>query len=192
MKRFSFISILVVSLASPLFAQYEEKDFQLHPVLGAWFGPMAPVPGTELSPILNTALGGGGFFRLNVPSNTFQLETGVSIYHLASLLTAELTVLPGYLALAYKLPIDFALSFYFKGGGGAGYFANKPEGNDGFLPVFFAGFETSFPAGKVVNIGARFDYYFVYETWMKPQANYKMINGHFFSIGIMVNFNTNP
>jgi len=184
--------MLVVSLTSPLLAQYEEEDFHLQPVMGVWFGPMTPFPGTELSKVLNAALGGGGFFRINIPSNTFQLETGVSFFTLTSLLTERLTVIPIYLAGVYKLPVDFALSFYFKAGGGMGYFANKPEGNNGYLPVFYGGFETSFPAGKVVNIGVRFDYYFAYETWMKPQANYKMIDGHFISIGIMANFNMNP
>ncbi|MDH4261912.1 MAG: hypothetical protein OEV78_02580 [Spirochaetia bacterium] len=192
MKKFSLISVLVLSFISPLWAQYEEKDYQLHPIIGAWFGVIAPFPGTELAPILNTALGGGAFFRLNVPSDSFLVETGASYYNLQSNFTGQLTMVPGYVALVYKLPVDFALSFYFKGGAGSGYFANKPEGNGGFLPVFYGGFETAFPAGKVVNIGARFDYYMIYETWMKPQAGYKMINGHFFNIAIMVNFNTNP
>ena len=192
MKRISLSWILIILMTTPALAQYEEKDFQVKPIIGLWFGPVAPVPGTELSPILNAALGGGAFFRLNIPSDIFQMETGASIYQMQSLYTAQLTFLPIYGALVFKLPVEFPISFFFKGGAGSGFLQNKPEGNSGFLPIFYGGFESSFPAGKVVNVGVRFDYYFVYETWMKPEKNYKLINGHFISIGVMVNFNTNP
>lgn len=192
MKRISLLSILILSLSTPLIAQYEEKNFELRPVIGLWFGPMTPFPGSDLAKVLNPALGGGLFFRLNVPSDNVLMELGVSYYQLTSLYTEKLTVIPVHLAMVYKLPVDFALSFYFKGGAGAGYFKNAPEGNKGVLPVFYGGFETSFPAGKFINIGVRFDYYFIYETWMTAPPNTTLTNGHMINVGIMANFNTNP
>jgi hypothetical protein len=193
MKKFILGGFFLLVGSVPAFAQYEEKDFQLRPVAGFWFGPMTPFPGTEYADILSPALGGGAFFRLNIPSDNVLMEAGVSFYELTSLLTESLIEVPAYLAIVYKLPVDFALSFYFKAGAGMGYFLSKPEGNDGFLPVFYGGFETSFPAGKIANIGVRFDYYFVYESWMTaPTSGYNLVDGHFLSIGIMANFNTNP
>jgi len=192
MKRHLLLLILTLCISSPMLAQYEEKDFQIRPIAGIWFGPMAPFPGSELSPVLNTALGGGGFFRLNIPSDHVLMEIGGGYYQLTSMYTEKLTVIPAYMALVYKLPIEFALSFFLKAGGGAGYIINAPEAHEGILPVFFGGLETSFPAGKFINIGVRIDYYLLYETWMTADNNYQLVNGHFFSIGIMANFNTNP
>lgn len=185
--------ILAFACTSAAFGQYEEKDFQLRPEAGVWFGPMTPFPGSAYANILNPALGGGGFFRINIPSDNFLTEVGASYYKLTSFLTESLVEVPIYLSIVYKLPVDFALSFYFKGGGGAGYFQNAPEKNDGWLPLFYAGFETSFPAGKVANIGVRFDYYFIYESWMKPTTSgYTIQDGHFITVSVMANFNLNP
>ncbi|MDH4200512.1 MAG: hypothetical protein OEV66_09050 [Spirochaetia bacterium] len=195
MRRVVPVFFFLLFIASPVFSQYEEKDFRLQPVLGLWFGPIAAVPGTELSTIFNTSLSAGFFARLNIPSDNFLMETGIFYSQLNSDLNAKLLTLPAYMAAVYKLPVDFALSFYFKGGAGMGFFQNQPENHGGFLPVFFGGFETSFPAGKFINIGVRFDYFMIYETWMNPPtntSNVKMVNGHIFNVGIMANFNTNP
>lgn len=196
MKRFLLTACVLISLSSPLMAQYEEQDYRIHPMIGLWFGPITPIPGTELAGTLNTSLGFGGYFRINIPSDTFQMETGAYYSQLTSFLTNRLIMVPVYGALVFKLPIQFALSFYFKGGAGSGYFENKPEVHGGWLPIFYAGFETTFPAGRWANVGARLDYYFIYESWMKVPSGYpsgyKLINGHMIALSIVANFNTNP
>ncbi|MCX7633099.1 MAG: hypothetical protein N2Z22_07195, partial [Turneriella sp.] len=107
---------------------------------------------------------------------------------------ARLHSIPVYGALSYILPIHLPLTFQAKGGFGSNFLRNYPEGSRNWLPLGYLGFEASFPAGKVVNIGLRIDYYFVYEQHLRPppnNPNYRLYNGHFLNFGLMVNFNLN-
>ncbi|HRP69810.1 MAG TPA: hypothetical protein PLY93_09800 [Turneriella sp.] len=176
----------------PLHAQVETETWRFKPQIGLWFGPVTPVPGTAIADVLITSLGGGIFFRGNLPTNTLRTEIGVSYGYYTSRSTARLHSLPVYGALVYTLPINLPLSFFVKGGLGSNYLKNAIEGSQNWLPTGYLGFETSFPAGKLVNIGVRADYYYVYEKHLSAPANnpnYEVHNGHFLNFGLMVNFN---
>ena len=185
----------MVCLPSYLFPQFELDEFKIKPQIGLWFGPVLPFPGSKLSERLLTSLGGGIFFRINLPSDNFKTEISTSLNYYTSDSTESLISVPNYAAVSYSLPIDSPLLFQLKLGMGVNYMRNSPEKNENSLPLFFSGFEMSFPAGKVVNIGIRVDYYFVIESFVKkPKENpdFQIYNGHFINLGLMLNFNLNP
>lgn len=172
----------------------EISEEQIKQQVGIWFGPVTPLPGTEISDFLDTYLGGGGFYRIALPSNELMTELGVSYSYYTSDTTAALASTPLYAALAYKLPFNLPVEFHAKAGVCANILKVYPEKKYNTLPAFLGALEMSFPAGKWVNIGLRSDYYFVYEKYLDPPGdavNYKMINGHFFNLGLMVNINLN-
>ncbi len=185
-----FFSIALASGA--VFAQVESEQWRFKPQLGIWFGPVTPVPGTRIADVLTTSLGGGMFFRGNLPSNTLRTEIGFSYSYYTSRSVARLHSIPVYGAFVYTLPINLPLSFYVKAGAGGNFLRNYPEGAKNWLPAGYLGFETSFPAGRLINIGVRADYFFVYEQHLSPppnNPNYQLHNAHFFNFGLMVNFN---
>ncbi|MBV6492616.1 MAG: hypothetical protein LDLANPLL_00611 [Turneriella sp.] len=191
-RIFLFLLVHIVTINIPLYAQVETEAWRFRPQIGVWFGPVTPVPGTKVADVLVTSLGGGLFFRGNLPSNALRTEIGVSYSYYTSRTTARLHSLPVYGALVYTLPINLPLSFFVKAGAGSNYLYNSVEKSKNWLPAGYLGFETSFPAGKLVNIGVRADYYFLYEKYLSPPANnpnYEVHNGHFFNFGLMVNFN---
>lgn len=185
--------ILVGSFTTgSVYAQVEGDVWRFKPQIGLWFGPSTPVPGTKASDVLITSLGGGMFLRGNIPSNTLRIEVGASYSYYTSRSVARLHSIPVYGALTYTLPINLPLAFHVKLGAGSNFMRNVPEGARNWLPLGYAGFETSFPAGRLINIGVRADYYFVYEKWVSPPANnpnFEVYNAHFFNFGLMVNFN---
>lgn len=191
-KGFIPLVLFFAVFTSAAYSQVETEAWRFKPQIGIWFGPVTPVPGSKLSEVLTTSLGGGMFLRANIPSNTLRFEIGGSYSYYTSRTVARLHSIPVYGALVYTLPINLPLSFHIKGGAGGNFLRNYPEGAKNWLPMGYAGFETSFPAGRLVNIGVRADYYFVYEQHLKPPANnpnYQVYNGHFFNFGLMVNFN---
>lgn len=174
---------------------YALESWKFQPQIGIWFGPVTPFPGTALSDKLNTNLGGGMFFRFNIPNNRLRSEIGISYSYYNSDNTTGLEAVPIYGALAYRLPLNLPIAMQVKGGAGSTYVFNDPERHYNWLPTAIVGYELSFPAGKWVNIGLRADYYFLYEQFIKPPAdnpNLKIINGHLLNFGLMVNFNLNP
>ena len=151
-----------------------------------------PCTWQQISEVLTTSLGGGLFLRGNIPSNSLRTEIGASYSYYTSKTVARLHSIPVYGALVYTLPINLPLSFHVKAGAGGNFLRNYPEGAKNWLPAGYLGFETSFPAGRLVNIGVRADYYLVYEKHLSPpknNPNYEIYNGHFFNFGLMVNFN---
>jgi hypothetical protein len=177
-----------------LSAQVEAEAWRFKPQLGIWFGPVTPVPGTDLASVLTTSLGGGMFLRANVPTNSLRLEVGASYSYYTSRSVARLHSIPVYGALSYTLPINLPLAFQVKAGAGGNFLRNYPEGAKNWLPAGYLGFETSFPAGRLINIGVRADYYFVYEKHLSPPSNnpnYEVHNASFLNFGLMVNFNLN-
>ncbi len=184
---------LSLCLCSGLFAQYEGEGWRIKPQIGLWFGPVAPMPGSALSEVVGTNLGGGLFFRLNLPNDAWRTELGISYSVYTSKGPEQLQSIPAYLAVAYTLPVNLPLTFQIKAGGGANYLQNKPETKHNTHPAFFHGWEISFPAGKWVNIGLRTDYFFVFEQHVNKPANspddFQLINGHLLNFGLMVNFN---
>lgn len=190
--RAAILSFLLLIPIGNISAQYEIDRWRFLPQLGIWFGPVSPFPGSKISDKLDTYLGGGMFFRFNLPTDTLWTEIGVSYSHYRSNGPERLYSVPYYVALDYILPIDSAVQYMVKGGLGLNYLYIKPEHKYNTHPVLFIGTEFSFPAGKWVNIGLRGDYYFVYEKYLdapKDNPDFEVINGHFFNIGLMVNFN---
>jgi hypothetical protein len=184
--------VVLLPALQRLSAQVETEEWRFKPQLGIWFGPVTPVPGTKISDVLTTSLGGGMFFRMNIPSNTLRFEMGGSYSYYTSQTLARLHSIPVYGALAYTLPVNLPLAFQLKAGAGGNFLRNFPEGSKNWLPAGYLGFETSFPAGKLINIGVRADYYFVYEQHLSPppnNPNYVVHNAHFLNFGLMVNFN---
>ncbi len=191
-RRFLLTISIAFALSASLSAQVETEEWRFKPQIGVWFGPVTPVPGTKISEAITTSLGGGLFFRMNIPSNTLRLELGGSYSYYTARTVTRLHSVPVYGALAYTIPINLPLTFQLKAGAGANFLQNYPERSKNWLPAGYLGFETSFPAGKLVNIGVRADYYLVYEKHLTPPAanpNYEVVNGHFLNFGLMVNFN---
>lgn len=183
---------LIALTTGALSAQVESEQWRFRPQLGLWFGPVTPVPNTRIADVLTTSLGGGLFFRGNLPTNTLRTEIGFSYSYYTSRTVARLHSIPVYGALVYTQPINLPLSFYVKAGGGGNFLRNYPEGSKNWLPAGYLGFETSFPAGRLINIGVRADYFFVYEQHLSPppnNPNYELHNAHFLNFGLMVNFN---
>ncbi|MCB1146274.1 MAG: hypothetical protein KDK41_06655 [Leptospiraceae bacterium] len=180
-------------MSAPLFSEDIEGDgWRFKSQFGLWFGPVTPVPGSALSNVLSTNIGGGTFIRMNIPSDDWLFETGLSYSYYTSNGPARLHAVPVYGAMNYRLPINLPLTFFAKAGAGATYVSAVPEDKENWHPTALLGLETSFPAGKWVNIGVRLDYYFVYEDYLTPPANvpnYQIANGHLFNFGLMVNFN---
>ena len=188
------IFFLSLCVSKPLFAQFELDESRIKPELGIWFGPAAAFPGTELAGVLNTNLGGGIFFRINLPSNTFRMELGSSLNYYTSSGSASLVSVPTYGAGAYSLPLELPLLFQIKLGMAFHYFKNQPEKESAIHPAVFSGFEMSFPAGKIVNIGLRIDYYFAIESYLTPPAenpDFVLYDAHFIHVGLMISFNFN-
>ena len=164
-----FLYLLV--LTKGLKADYEITEWSVFPVIGLWFGPVTPVPGTSLDNILNTSLGGGLFIRVNFPTDTWMLECGSSLSYYNSDLTPALYSVPTYFAGVYKVNIDFPLKFLVKFGTGFHYGYNFPEMHSNVSPILFVGLSVFFPAGRYVNIGLRFDYYPVFESYLSNSTN---------------------
>lgn len=189
--RNSVFGFFIVS--QTIFGQFEEVEtWRFRPQIGLWFGPVTPFPGSALAQVLNTNLGGGIFFRMNIPSDTWRFEMGSSYSYYDSSYQAALVTVPVYGAVNYLIPLELPLTFYAKFGSGGMYVYNKPNKRENWHPLFLLGFESSFPAGKWVNIGIRIDYFFVYEKYLSPPPGfpgYQVVNAHLLKFGLMVNFN---
>ncbi|MES0489344.1 MAG: outer membrane beta-barrel protein [Leptospirales bacterium] len=191
-----FLAIVAILLiGKPLFGQYEEKAYHPNIRMGFWFGPVAPFPGTEMANRLGTYLGGGVFGRMNIPAIPFEAELGISYNSYRSDTTAELTTIPLYLAILYRIPIRSELDINLKVGGGASYAKNFPEKHQNILPLLYTGFDLSFAAGRKTRIGLKVDYNLLYEKHLDIPANapsdYTLYNGHMLNIGLMLSFRFN-
>ncbi len=190
----SFPVIYFVSLlfSLPIFSQFELNETSLDFEAGIWFGPVTPFPGTRLANVLSTSLGGGAFIRTNIPSDTLRLEVGSSVAYYTSGGDATLISVPTYAAATYSLPFELPLLFQLKLGLGFNYFENWPERSKVIHPAVISGIEMTFPAGKLINIGLRINYYWAIESYLsRPSENPDFVvhDGHFIHIGIMVSFN---
>ncbi len=196
--------IACMIFAAPLAAQEDGPD--LRHELGFWLGASNPMPFSEADQVLDSNIGGGGFYRLRWPWILYT-EFGFSYSTYFSQTTQKLTVVPVYGALAYKLPLDFQLNIFLKVGGGASYLVLRPQNLFGWDPMMFAGAEFSILAGRKVRIGLRLDYNNIYEKHLDPpveqqllqyfgspdarlqtNSNFRIRNGGFFHFGLMVSF----
>ena len=94
---------------------------------------------------------------------------------------------PFYGSLIYLLPLNLPVKLQIKGGLGGGYLRILPDDESRVNPIFTTGLEMSFPAGRIVNIGLRLDYIYIYEGYISGSKN----GGHIFNAGISLYFNLN-
>jgi hypothetical protein len=187
MKKGLLLLIIVLMMAVSIKAHAFEsrRDYFLKPQIGLWFGPITPLFTT--ADLVDTSLGGGLFFRYNLPPKYLKIGLEGSYQYFDSEGVNELYFVPVYSNLIYTLPLNFPVKFQIKGGGGMGYIHIDPKDLSGWEPIFMTGLEMSFPAGRFVNIGMRADYFFIYEKYMKDATT----NGHILNTGITVYFNLN-
>ena len=187
-KKFIFLFVFCFFFATNAYAIKDRKDYFFKPQIGGWFGPITPVG--ELGEILDTNLGGGIFFRYNLPYSNFvlryfKLGVDVSYQHFVSNSLAEMHFVPLYGSILGLLPIDIPVKIQLKGGVGGGYLYVRPDRSEQWDPIFMAGIEISFPAGRIVNIGLRVDYIYIYEEYVSSSAQ----GAHIIDIGICMYFN---
>ncbi len=190
MKKFyagiAMFAFILVVFHGAAYSFKERKDSFNKLQIGGWFGPITPL--AETGKKVDTALGGGVFVRVPFPwwrYLKFGVDTSYQQFKTSTKSVNEIYFVPLYGNILFQLPIDFAVRFQFKAGMGGGYLYLKPDKSEQWDLIFMAGFEVSFPAGRLVNIGLRIDYLNIYEKYLKD-AKY---NGHVLNIGITVYFN---
>jgi len=174
--------IIIISVNAE--ARRKKKEPFYKSQVGLWFGPVTPVYTTWDD--VDTNLGGGMFVRSISFWDDFKIGVDSSYQYFESRGVNTLTLWPVYGSLLYRLPIrDIPLAFQIKLGAGGTYVKIRPDRVDQWDPVFMVGWEGSFPAGRVVNIGLRIDYLLVYEGYIKGAKR----NGHILNTGITLYFN---
>lgn len=182
--KFIILFLIILFAVSDSFARRRKRgDYFLRPQIGVWYGPVTPVGPTKKE--VNTNLGGGGYFRYNTPWEPLKLGFDISYQHHESDGINELFIIPTYANLIYRLPIQMPLNFQIKAGAGVAQVRIKPSNLSQRDPMFMTGFEVSFPAGKLLNIGLRIDYLMIYEEHNEGAKR----NGHVVNGGITVFFN---
>ena len=187
MKKKIIIHILILAgiflITTDVFAASSRKNYYLKPQLGLWFGPVTPVLDTARS--LEPSLGGGAFFRYNLPYQPLKIGIDSSYQYYDSKGVNEMRLIPVYANLLYQLPIDIPLKIHVKAGSGLCNIYFKPDEVKQWDLMFMLGAELSFPAGRTVNIALRVDYLNIYEKYKKDAK----VNGHFVNSGISLYFN---
>lgn len=184
MKKIIWLILLIISsLATLEAAPRRGRDPFEKPQIGFWFGPVTPVYTTAEN--LETYFGGGLFVRTNSFVKNVKIGLDGSYQQYRSRGINEMNLRPVYGNLLWRLPIHFPLAFQLKAGAGAARVEIKPDRYHQWDPVFMTGVETSFPAGKIVNIGLRIDYLLIYEKYI-PGARR---NGHVVNAGLTLFFN---
>jgi hypothetical protein len=184
MKKIVYIVIIagIVLGAGDAFARKKGDPFY-RPQIGVWFGPVTPVYTTY--DVVDSNLGAGLYYRINLPYKPLKVGFDVSYQEHQSRGVNEINLMPTYVNLLYRLPIDFPLNFQLKVGAGSCYVKIKPDNLSQRDPMFMTGFEMSFPAGRYINVGLRIDYLLIYEKHLDG-ARY---NGHFVNAGVTLFFN---
>ena len=186
MKRI-IISILILSgiflITTDIFAASSRKNYYLKPQIGAWYGPVSPVFSTADN--LDTTLGGGIFFRYNLPYQPLKIGIESAYQYYDSKGVNEVRLIPVYGNLLYQLPIDIPLKIHLKAGAGSCNIYMEPDEVKQWDLMFMLGTEVSFPAGRRINIALRIDYLNIYEKYKKDSK----VNGHFINTGISLYFN---
>ncbi|MCL1864918.1 MAG: porin family protein [Spirochaetes bacterium] len=186
MKK-SKIYILILSviflITTDIFAASSRKNYYLKPQIGAWYGPVSPVMNTARN--LDSTLGGGIFFRYNLPYAPLKIGLDSSYQSYDSKGVNEVRLIPVYANLLYLLPIDIPLKIHIKGGAGLCNIHMEPDKVKQWDTMFMFGSEVSFPAGRRVNIALRIDYLNIYEEYKRDAK----VNGHFINTGISLYFN---
>ncbi len=181
--RFFIVIFIIIATVSTAFAQRRRRDPFEKPQVGIWFGPVTPVYTTADD--LDTYLGGGLFLRTNSFIRGLKFGFDTSYQTFGSDGVNELTMIPVYGSFIYRLPVNMPLAFQLKYGMGGARLYMRPDRVTQWDPLFSLGIETSFPAGRIFNIGLRIDYLLLYEKHMEGATR----NGHFINAGITLFFN---
>ena len=179
-----FVASILILIVNDSYAIKSRKDYFMKPQIGVWFGPITPM--AETGEKLETALGGGAYFRYNAPWKSLKIGLDISYHNFTSQGIDELTCVPIYASFIYQIPIDLPVRFQLKAGAGFSWVNIIPDEWEQWDPMFMGGVEMSFPAGRSVNIGLRIDYIHINETLFIDGAHR---NGHLLNTGIMVYFN---
>jgi hypothetical protein len=187
MKKSNFIILITVLFICMIinnnaFANKSRKDYFFKPQVGGWFGPISPVGST--GDLLKTNLGGGLFGRYNIPWKYFKVGVDISYQGYDSDGINSLIMVPMYASGIFLLPIPLPLKFQLKLGFGTTWIKAFPDRSQQWDPLFITGFEISFPAGRIVNIGLRIDYQYVIEKYTGAERG-----GHLINTGIQLYFN---
>ena len=188
MKKSNLIILLTAFfifclISENVFAKKSRKDYFFKPQVGGWFGPISPVGPT--GDLLKTDLGGGLFGRYNIPWKYFKVGLDISYQSYESDGINKLMMVPLYPSGIFLLPIPIPVKFQLKAGFGTTWIKMFPDRSEQWDPLLVLGFEASFPAGRIVNIGLRIDYQYVIEEYVDGAKN----GGHFINVGIQLYFN---
>jgi len=181
------VVLLIISNATASFAYRSRKDYFLKPQVGVWFGPIAPLGSTKKDLSLENSLAGGLFFRYNTPFRLFKFGVESSYQYFPSKGVNKLHFVPLFGNVLFLVPFKLPVKIQLKAGFGGGWLKILPDNEQRWDPVFTTGAEMSFPAGRLVNIGLRLDYYYIYEGYLDGSQ----YGGHIFNAGISVYFNLN-
>lgn len=181
----SVLALMFMFAAMDLSAAISRKKYFNKPQLGIWYGPVTPV--FETGELLEPDMGVGLFFRYNLPFESVKLGLDTSYQEYKSTGVNELTMVPVYLNALYLLPFDLPVRLQGKAGAGMCSLYMEPDKINQWEPMFMAGAEVSFPAGKLANIAMRVDYIFIYEKYMNDATE----NGYFINAAISLYFNFN-
>lgn len=186
-KYILFISFFLMATlsATEVYADSSRKKYFEKPQIGLWYGPITPVfdTGEHVDP----DLGWGGFARLNLPWDLLKVGIDSSYQHYESKGVDDLKLVPAYLNFLFLIPLDFPVRFQIKGGGGLCHVTMSPDNVSQWDPMYMAGVEISFPAGKLANIALRIDYLCIYEKHLKNATE----NGYVINAGISLYLNLN-
>ncbi len=177
--------VVILVYSSTAYAIRSRKDYFLKPQVGIWFGPITPVYSTYEH--LDPAVGAGIFVRYNTPWKLLKIGLDSSYHKFESDGVNELTAIPVYGNFIYLLPLNWPVKIQLKAGAGGSYVHMMPDDSSQWDPVFMGGFELSFPAGRIINIGLRIDYLHLYEGYAD---NYQE-GGHILNAGLSLFFNIN-
>ncbi len=182
-KNIAIFIVILCIIQSPLFALRKRGDYFTRPQIGISFGPYTPL--FEVGEEVNSTIGFGLFTRLNIPRTPLKIGYDIGYHGHDSLTENELNVMPMYTSLQYRLPIESPLNFQLRAGGGFSHLWMMPDNINRWDPTGMTGFEVSFPAGKIINLGLRLDYFLFYEKHLEDAE----VNGHFFNASLCVFFN---
>ncbi len=179
------IILLLLLLSADLFAYSSRKKYFSRPQVGVWFGPVTPI--LDTSDELEPDLGGGFFFRYNLPLPSLKVGLETSYQKYDSEGVNGIRLVPVFMNFLYLLPINLPVRFQLKAGFGGAHVYMEPDEVGQWDPLATAGLEVSFPAGKMANIALRLDYMQIIERHIEDSTH----DGYFFNAGISLYLNLN-
>ncbi|MFW5807961.1 MAG: outer membrane beta-barrel protein [Spirochaetota bacterium] len=184
MKRTIVTLILLLFMIQvQLLAVRRRGDYFTRPQVGVQFGPYTPL--FEVGEEVDSAIGFGAFTRIQIPRTPFKIGYDIMYHKHESMQNNALQLMPMYGSLQYRLPIDSPLNFQLRAGAGSTALWTEPDNMHRWDPTGMAGFEVSFPAGRIINLGLRLDYLLLYEKHLEGAE----VNGHFLDASLCVFFN---